>query len=189
MRRLIVAITGATGAALGVAALRLAATLPDVETHAIITPTGLQTLREETGRTLPDIRPLAHNWHRVNDLASPLASGSFEVDAMIVAPCSVKTLSGIATSYDDSLVIRAADVTLKERRPLVLLFRETPLHLGHIRLMEQVTLAGGIIMPPLPAFYLRPASIAEMIDQTVARAFDLARLPLPGTARWTGQPS
>lgn len=186
MRRLVVAITGASGASLGVEALRRAAEVDDIETHAIVTGSGLQTLHQETGLGFADVRDLADRVHKNNDLASELASGSFRVDAMIVAPCSVTTLSAIANSYDANLVVRAADVTLKERRPLVLLFRETPFHLGHIRLMEQATLNGAIVMPPMPAFYLQPQSVAEVVEQSVARAFDLARMPLEHTRRWAG---
>jgi len=186
MRRLVVAITGASGAMLGVEALRRAAEVDDIETHAIVTGSGLQTLHQETDLGFGDIRELADHVHKNNDLASELASGSFQVDAMIVAPCSVTTLSSIANSYDANLVVRAADVTLKERRPLVLLFRETPFHLGHIRLMEQATLNGAIVMPPMPAFYLKPQTVEEIVEQTVGRAFDLARMPLEHTRRWAG---
>lgn len=188
MRRLAIAITGASGAALGVRALELAAAEPDIETHLIVTGAGLQTLHEETGRSHAELKQLADVSYKNHDLAAPLASGSFRCDAMLVAPCSVTTMSAIANSYDANLVVRAADVMLKERRRLVLLLRETPLHLGHIRLMEQVTLAGGIVMPPVPAFYLRPQSVAEIVDQTVGRAFDLAGMPLAQTRRWAGLP-
>lgn len=186
MRRLVVAITGASGALLGVEALRRAAEVDDIETHVIVTGSGLQTLHQETDYTFADIRDLADRVHKNHDLASELASGSFPVDAMIVAPCSVTTLSSIANSYDANLVVRAADVMLKERRPLVLLFRETPFHLGHIRLMEQATLNGAIVMPPMPAFYLKPTTVEEIVEQTVGRAFDLARMPLEHTRRWSG---
>ncbi|MBK0417477.1 UbiX family flavin prenyltransferase [Leucobacter sp. CSA1] len=188
MRRLIVAITGASGALLGVEALRRAAAEPDIETHAIVTGAGLQTLHEETDLGLADVRSLADHVHKNNDLAAPPASGSFRSDAMIVAPCSVTTLSSIANSYDANLVVRAADVMLKERRPLVLLFRETPFHLGHIRLMEQATMSGAIVMPPMPAFYLRPQTVDDIVVQTVGRAFDLAGMPLDDTQRWNGPP-
>ncbi|CAG7608833.1 UbiX family flavin prenyltransferase [Leucobacter soli] len=186
MRRLVVAITGASGALLGVEALRRAAEVDDIETHVIVTGSGLQTLHQETDLTFGDIRELADHVHKNHDLASELASGSFQVDGMLVAPCSVTTLSSIANSYDANLVVRAADVMLKERRPLVLLFRETPFHLGHIRLMEQVTMNGGIVMPPMPAFYLKPRTVEEIVEQTVGRAFDLLRMPLEHTRRWSG---
>lgn len=188
MKRLVVAITGASGAALGVRALELAEAEPDIETHLIVTGSGLQTLHEEVGMTHAEVRKLADFSYKNNDLAAPLASGSFQCDAMLVAPCSVTTMSAIAHSYDVNLVVRAADVMLKERRRLVLLLRETPLHLGHIKLMEQVTASGGIIMPPVPAFYLHPQSVEDIVDQTVGRAFDLAGMPLEHTHRWTGLP-
>lgn len=186
MRRLVVAISGASGAALGLEALRKAAEVEDIETHAIVTSAGLQTLHQETDCGIAEVKRLADHLHRNNDLASELASGSFRVDGMLVAPCSVTTLSSIANSYDANLVVRAADVMMKERRPLVLLFRETPFHLGHIRLMEQATMNGAIVMPPMPAFYLRPQRVDEVIEQTVGRAFDLLGMPLDTTKRWSG---
>lgn len=188
MRRLVIAISGASGAALGVEALRLASQVDDIETHLIVTGSGLQTLHQETDLTFSDLRDLADVVYKNNDLGAPISSGSFRADAMIVAPCSVTTLSAIANSYDANLTVRAADVMLKERRPLVLLFRETPLHLGHIRLMEAATLNGAIVMPPLPAFYLKPQTVEEIITQTVSRAFDLAGMPLEETHRWSGMP-
>jgi 4-hydroxy-3-polyprenylbenzoate decarboxylase len=189
VKRVVIAMTGASGALLGVQALRLAGERPDIETHLIVSRAGLQTLHHETDLTYKDLSALADVVHKQDDLASPLASGSFRTDAMIVAPCSVTTLSAIANCYDTNLVVRAADVMLKERRPLVLLFRETPLHLGHIRLMEQATLSGAIVMPPLPAFYLRPVTVDEVVAQTVGRAFDVAGIPMENTARWDGLPS
>ncbi|MGH3627378.1 MAG: UbiX family flavin prenyltransferase, partial [Sciscionella sp.] len=125
--------------------------------------------------------------HPNHDLGSPLASGSFRVDGMLVAPCSVKTQSGVANSYDESLLVRAADVTLKERRTLVLLFRETPLHAGHLRLMSEATAAGAIVMPPVPAFYIRPSSVEDLVDHTVGRALDLLGIQLPQLRRWEGR--
>lgn len=186
MRRLVVAITGASGAALGIEALKRASEVEDIETHLVVTGAGLQTLHQETEYTFADLREIADVTHKNNDLAAELASGSFRVDGMLVAPCSVTTLSSIANSLDANLVVRAADVMLKERRPLVLMFRETPFHLGHIRLMEQATLNGAIIMPPMPAFYLRPESVESIIEQTVGRAFDLLGMELPHTRRWEG---
>jgi 4-hydroxy-3-polyprenylbenzoate decarboxylase len=125
--------------------------------------------------------------HSPHDLGASISSGSFRVAGMLVAPCSVRTLSGIANSYDEDLVVRAADVTLKERRRLVLLLRETPLHAGHLRLMSQVTEAGAIVMPPVPAFYTRPASVEEIVDDTVNRALDLLGLDVENDRRWTGE--
>jgi len=186
-RRLVVAITGASGAVLGLSALQLARTLDDVETHLIVTRAGRETVHLELDMTVKDVAALADEVHADNDLASPLASGSFPVTGMLVAPCSVTSLSAIAQSYDATLTVRAADVTLKERRPLVLMLRETPLHAGHLRLMSEVTASGGIIMPPVPAYYLKSDSVTEMARQTVARAFDLIGMPLPDTRRWTGR--
>jgi 4-hydroxy-3-polyprenylbenzoate decarboxylase len=133
------------------------------------------------------VRDRASVVHSPNDLGAAISSGSFRVAGMLVAPCSVRTLSGIANSYDEDLVVRAADVTLKERRRLVLLLRETPLHAGHLRLMSQVTEAGGVVMPPVPAFYTRPASVEEIVDDTVHRSLDLLGLDVPNGRRWTGE--
>jgi 4-hydroxy-3-polyprenylbenzoate decarboxylase len=183
MPRVIVGLSGASGAIYGVRALELLRQL-GVETHLVITKAARGTLAQETGLTTADVRALASEVHSEHDLGAIIASGSFPVDGMLVAPCSVKTLSGIATCYDDTLLIRAADVTLKERRPLILLLRETPLHIIHLRLMTQAAEAGAIIMPPVPAFYTRPVTIDDIVTQTAGRALDLLRLPHPATARW-----
>ena len=181
--RVIVGISGASGACYGVRALGLLAQL-GAETHLVITKTARATLAQETQLTVADVRALATEVHSEHDLGAAISSGSFPTDGMLIAPCSVKTLSGIATCYDDTLLIRAADVTLKERRPLVLLLRETPVHTGHLRLMIQAAEAGAIIMPPVPAFYTRPATVDDIVTQTVGRALDLLRLPHPATSRW-----
>lgn len=181
--RVIVGISGASGAMYGVRALELLSQL-GAETHLVLTKAARATLAQETDLTAADVRALANHVHSEYDLGAEISSGSFPVNGMLVAPCSVKTLSGIANSYDENLLVRAADVTLKERRPLVLLLRETPLHAGHLRLMTHATDAGAIIMPPVPAFYSRPASLDEMVTQTVGRALDQLRLPHPVTARW-----
>ncbi len=181
--RVIVGISGASGAIYGVRALELLAQL-GAETHLIITKTGRATLTQETELTVADVRALASEVHSEHDLGAAISSGSFPTDGMLIAPCSVKTLSGIASSYDDTLLIRAADVTLKERRPLVLLLRETPLHTRHLRVMTQAAEAGAIIMPPVPAFYTRPGTIDDIVTQTVGRALDVLRLPHPATPRW-----
>jgi 4-hydroxy-3-polyprenylbenzoate decarboxylase len=181
--RVIVGISGASGTRYGVRALELLAQL-GAETHLVITKAGRATLAQETELTVADLRALATETYSEHDLGAVIASGSFPTDGMLIAPCSVKTLSGIATCYDDTLLIRAADVTLKERRPLVLLLRETPLHTGHLRLMTQAAEAGATIMPPVPAFYTRPATVEDIVTQTVGRALDLLRIPHPATARW-----
>ena len=185
-RRLIVAITGASGAIYGVRALEMLRARGDVQTHLILSASGARTLTEETDFSLAQVKELADHVHHARDIGAAIASGSFTTLGMLVAPCSVKTLSGIAHCYDDELVVRAADVCLKERRRVVLLFRETPLHAGHIALMDQATRNGAILMPPVPAFYHRPTTIAEVVDQTVARALDLFGLEVPGVKRWEG---
>ncbi|MFI9025241.1 UbiX family flavin prenyltransferase [Streptomyces sp. NPDC053560] len=181
--RVIVGVSGASGAMYAVRALELLSQL-GVETHLVLTKAARATLTQETDLTVADVRARADHLHAEHDLGAAISSGSFPVDGMLVAPCSVKTLSGIANGYDDNLLVRAADVTLKERRPLVLLLRETPLHAGHLRLMTQATEAGATIMPPVPAFYTRPTSLDEVVTQTVGRALDHLRLPHPVTVRW-----
>lgn len=188
MQRLIIAITGASGTIYGVRALERLAALGTVETHLILTSSGLRTLTEETDYTADQVRGMAHHVHNSKDIGASLSSGSFLTMGMLVAPCSIKTLSGIAHSFNDELVVRAADVCLKERRRVVLLLRETPLHAGHIQLMAQATQNGAIIMPPVPAFYHRPKTLDDIVDQTVARALDLFDIRLPNTRRWTEQP-
>lgn len=184
--RVVVGITGASGVAYGVRALELLKQL-DVETHLVFTKAARATLAQETELTVAQVREFADHGYSEHDLGASIASGSFPTDGMLVAPCSVKSLSGIAHSYDDNLLVRAADVTLKERRPLVLMVRETPLHAGHLRLMSQACDAGATIMPPVPAFYAEPASIEDLVTQTVGRALDGLRLPHPATARWTAE--
>ena len=185
-QRLIVAITGASGAIYGVRALQLLRRMGDVETHLILSASGARTLLEETDYTAAQVRDLAHHVHSAKDIGASISSGSFRTLGMLVAPCSVKTLSGIANCYDDELVVRAADVCLKERRRVVLLLRETPLHAGHIALMDQATRNGAIVMPPVPAFYHRPATVADIVDQTVGRALDLFELDARVVQRWDG---
>ncbi len=170
----VVAITGASGAAYGVRALTLLRDQPGAETHLVVSRAGVMTLRHECGLSLGDVQGLADVTYRPGDIGAAIASGSFPVDGMIVAPCSIKTVSAIALSYTDDLVSRAADVCLKEGRPLILLVRETPLHLGHLRTLTAAAEAGAIIAPPVPAFYTLPVSIEDVVDHTVRRA--LARI-------------
>jgi flavin prenyltransferase len=186
MKRLIVAITGASGAIYGVRALEALRATGNIEVHLVISPSAARTLREETDLTMEDVRGLANVVHNHRDIGASIASGSFRTDGMIVAPCSVKTLSGIAHCYAEDLVIRAADVCLKERRRVVLLFRETPLHAGHISLMGQATRMGAIIMPPIPSFYHRPQVIDDIVNQSVGRMLDLFELDNDLVSRWTG---
>jgi len=184
MRRLVVAVTGASGTIYGIRALELLRGVPDVETHLILSPSAIRTAMDEAGVSADAIRALADHVHGHRDIGASLASGSYETVGMLVAPCSVKTLSGIANCYAEDLVVRAADVCLKERRRLVLLFRETPLHAGHIALMDQATRAGAVVMPPVPAFYARPQSVDDIVVQTVGRALDLFGIRLPVVKRW-----
>ena len=186
MKRIIVAITGASGAIYGVRALEALRAIDEIEVHLVISPSAARTLREETDFSMEQVQGLAHVVHNHKDIGASIASGSFRTDGMVVAPCSVKTLSGIAHCYAEDLVIRAADVCLKERRRIVLLFRETPLHAGHIALMDQATRMGAIIMPPIPSFYHRPRSIEDIVDQSVGRMLDLFELSNDLVSRWTG---
>jgi 4-hydroxy-3-polyprenylbenzoate decarboxylase len=185
-RRIIVAVTGASGAAYGVRAVEMLRDMPEVETHLIITAGARKTLAYETATNAAAVTKLADVVYQEDDLAAPISSGSFRTDGMVVTPCSIKTLSGVANCYDDNLVVRAADVALKERRRLVLVVRETPLHLTHLRLMTEVTAAGGIIVPPVPAFYHHPQTVDDIVDQTVGRVFDLFGLDAGAVQRWEG---
>jgi flavin prenyltransferase len=185
-RRIVVAITGASGAVYGVRAVEMLHGLPDVETHLIITSGGRRTLTYETATDAAAVMKLADVVYHENDLAAPISSGSYRTDGMIVVPCSIRTLSGIANCHDDNLVVRAADVVAKERRRLVLVVRETPLHLSHLRLMTEVTAAGGIIVPPVPAFYHHPKTVDDIVNQTVGRVLDLFGLDTGAVQRWEG---
>jgi len=182
--RLVVGITGATGAVYGVRILQVLSEMSGIETHLITSTAGIQTIEIETGLSTEEVRSLADHSYSIDDLTAPLASGSFKHDGMIVAPCSMKTLAGLAHSYADTLLTRAADVTLKERRHLVLVVRETPLHLGHLRNMVAVTEMGATVMPPVPAFYYRPQSLQEIVDHSVGKALDLFGIEHNLFARW-----
>lgn len=184
--RIIVGISGASGAIYGIRLLEVLACDKNIEVHLVISKAAEITIRHETAYDLDYVRGLAHRVHGMENIGASIASGSFRTEGMIIAPCSVKTLSAIASSYNDSLMVRAADVVLKERRKLVLLLRETPLHLGHIRLMEQVALAGGILLPPVPAFYHQPKDLNDIISQTVGKALDLVGVPHELFSRWKG---
>ena len=184
--RLIVAITGATGAAYGVGILRELRALGNIESHLVVSSAGWLNIRHELGLERAELHRLADVVHNPRDIGATIASGSFATVGMIVAPCSMKTLASIALGMSDNLIARAADVTLKERRRLVLMVRETPLNLAHLRNMTAVTEMGGVIFPPVPAFYNRPATIEELIGQTVARALDLFALGPPRSPVWTG---
>ena len=181
----IVGISGATGIVYGIETLRALKELGQAA-HLIISEAGVRTLELETEMKLDDLRALASAVHNVKDIGASIASGSFRTHGMIVAPCSIKTLSGIANSFDHNLLIRAADVTLKERRPLVLLVRETPLHKGHLELMVRAADYGATIMPPVPAFYNKPKTIDDLVRQTVGRALDHLGLDHQLIERWNG---
>ena len=181
--RLVVGISGATGIAYGVRVLQLARAA-GVQTHLVVTPAGQQTRAYETALGARELAALADVSYRPSDIGAAIASGSFRTAGMIVAPCSIRSLSAIAYASNDSLLARAADVTLKERRRLVLLVRETPLTLAHLRAMTAVTESGGIVMPPVPAFYLRPRSVDDVVEHTAGRALDLLGFEVPGLPRW-----
>jgi 4-hydroxy-3-polyprenylbenzoate decarboxylase len=185
-RRIVVALTGATGATYGVQLLKRLHATPGIESHLIISDAATLTLHQELGLQRRDVEALAHVVHRNRDIGASIASGSYQVDGMVVAPCSMKTLAAVAHGFSDNLVTRAADVILKERRRLVLMVRETPFNLAHLRNMTSVTEMGGIIFPPLPSFYHRPATIADMVEHTVDRVVDLLGIENTHAARWGG---
>ncbi len=185
-RRMIVGISGATGIVYGLRLLEVLGQL-GIETHLVMTKAGERTLAYETGRTVREVRAMAHHWYPDADIGAAIASGSFRTMGMVVAPCSVRSLSAIATGNTDGLLTRAADVCLKERRRVVLMLRETPLHAGHIRSMAAATENGAIVFPPMPAFYDRPATIGDMVDHTVGRVLDLFDVDVGLVRRWSGQ--
>jgi 4-hydroxy-3-polyprenylbenzoate decarboxylase len=182
-QRLIVGISGASGIAYGIAALEMLRKLA-VEAHLVMTRSAVVTLAHELRMKLSEVRALAHTTHAIDDIGASIASGSFRTIGMLVAPCSIRSLSEIAYGATSNLLTRAADVVLKERRRLVLMVRETPLHLGHLRAMTQATEAGAVIMPPVPALYARPASVDEMVRHSVGRALDLFGLESGEVRRW-----
>jgi 4-hydroxy-3-polyprenylbenzoate decarboxylase len=186
--RLIVGMSGASGVIYGIRLLEVLADEPDVETHLVASPAARQTIQLETDRDPDEVEALADVRYRFGDIAASISSGSFPIDAMAVVPCSMGTLSAIALSASDNLLERAADVTLKERRRLVLAPREAPLHLGHLRLMTQVTEMGAIVCPPSPGFYSRPRTLEELIDHTVGRLIDAVGIKLSRdlSRRWVG---
>ena len=188
MKRLIVGISGASGAIYGVRLLQVLRDVTDIETHLVMSQAARQTLSLETDFSLREVQALADVTHDARDIAASISSGSFQTLGMVILPCSIKTLSGIVHSYTDGLLTRAADVVLKERRPLVLCVRETPLHLGHLRLMTQAAELGAVIMPPVPAFYHRPQTLDDIINQTVNRVLDQFDIDLPEDlfTRWQG---
>ena len=183
--RLIVALTGSSGPHYGVRLLEVLRDV-EVEVHLIMSAAARKTIEYEMGRDPNQVLTLADVVHDERDIAAPIASGTFLTDGMVVAPCSIRTLSAIANSANDNLVVRAADVCLKERRRLVLVVRETPLHLGHLRLMLQATEAGAVILPPVPGFYHLPKTIDDLVDHTVTKVLDQFGIHLDLIARWEG---
>jgi len=184
--KLIVGITGASGVIYGIRLLEILSGVEGVETHLIITEAGELNIKYETDWEVAQVRALADFSHDVRDLGAPVSSGSFPVDGMIVAPCSMKTLAALANSYAENLLLRAADVTLKERRKLVLLVRKTPLNLAHLRNMEQLAEMGAVILPPVPAFYHHPRTIQDIVDYTIGKVLDLFGIEHDLFARWPG---
>lgn len=185
---IIIGITGATGSIYGIRLLEVLSGNKDVETHLIISEAGETTIKYETDRTVKDIKKLANYSYDIGDVGARISSGSFKTDGMIIAPCTVKTMSALANSYNENLIIRAGDVTLKERRKLVLMVRETPLHIGHLRSMERLTEMGAIIMPPVPAFYHKPKALEDIIDHTVGKMLDMVGVEHNLFQRWAGIP-
>ena len=188
MKRLIVGLSGASGTIYGIRLLEVLRDIDDVETHLVFSNAAKRTALLETDFDIKQIESLADKEYGFNDIAASISSGSFKTAGMVVIPCSIKTLAGITHSYSDNLLLRAADVTLKDRRKLVLVLRETPLHLGHLRLMTQATEMGAIIAPPIPAFYHKPKTIDDIINQTVNRVLDTLGIDLPQDLfeRWQG---
>jgi 4-hydroxy-3-polyprenylbenzoate decarboxylase len=186
LRRLIVALSGSTGPHYGVRLLEVLRAHTDIETHVILSSAARKTIEYEMERSPDEVAALAHELHDERNIGASIASGSFITDGMVVAPCSMKTLSAIAHSYSDNLIARAADVCLKERRKLVLVVRETPLHLGHLRLMQEATEAGAVILPPVPGFYHMPRTIEDLIDHTVVKILDQFGIHLDLIRRWRG---
>lgn len=185
-RRIVVAITGASGAAYGVRLLQMLRRVRGWETHLVASDAGVLTARHELGLGRRELERLADVAYSPRDVGAAIASGSFLTEGMVIAPCSMRTLAAVAHAHADDLVSRAADVVLKDRRRLVLLVRETPLNLAHLRNMVAVTEMGGVVFPPVPALYTRPRSVDELIGHTVARVLDLFGVHLPGAARWRG---
>ena len=186
--RIVVGVSGASGAVLGVRLLQVLRTLPGVQTHLVVSDAGWLNLRHEAGLAPEAVKAMAHCAYEACEVGAAIASGSFRAHAMVIAPCSMRTLAAIAHGLADNLLTRAADVTLKERRPLVLLARETPLHLGHLRNMVAATEMGAIVCPPVPAFYRRPRTVEDIIEHSVSRALDALGIEQDIDTRWPGLP-
>jgi 4-hydroxy-3-polyprenylbenzoate decarboxylase len=186
VRRLIVGVSGASGSVYAIAALRTLRAIPDVETHLVLSQQARQTIELETDATAAEVEALADVVHRDGDLAASISSGSFKTDGMLVIPCSIKSASAIAYSFNANLLTRAADVCLKEKRRLVLVVRETPLHLGHLRTLTQLAELGAVILPPVPGMYARPKTVEEIVAHTVGKALDQFGIDAKLFARWSG---
>jgi flavin prenyltransferase len=184
--RLVVGITGASGSIYGIRLLEVLRGNADVQTHLVISAAGKRTLVEETRYSVADVEALAHHRYDVKDIGASIASGSFRTGGMVIAPCSIRTAAAIAACHSDTLVSRAADVTLKEGRPLILVVRETPLHLGHLRMLVALAEMGAVVMPPMPAFYNRPSGLDEIVDHTVARILDRLNVAQTLVPEWRG---
>ncbi len=185
-RRIIVAISGASGAVYGARLLQVLQPMAGIESHLVVSDAGWRNLQHELDMDRASVEALAHQVHDVRNVGASIASGSFQCAGMVIAPCSMRTLAAVAHGLSDNLLTRAADVVLKERRRLVMLVRESPLHLTHLRNMVAVTEMGAIVCPPLPAFYLRPQSVGDIVDYSVARALDLLDVPHDLAPRWEG---
>jgi 4-hydroxy-3-polyprenylbenzoate decarboxylase len=184
--RLVVAITGATGSIYGIRLLQILRGYPDIETHLVISRPGKRTIVEETEASVAEVEALAAHRYDNADIGAAIASGSFQTAGMVIAPCSIKTAAAVAACHSDNLIARAADVTLKEGRPLIMLVRETPLHVGHLRMMLALAEMGAVLLPPMPAFYNRPRELDDIVNHTVARVLDRLGLPQSLVAEWKG---
>ena len=184
--RLVIGISGSTGSIYGIRLLEVLRGVADVETHLIISQAGKRTLIEETDYTVRQVEGLASHTYDDRDIGAALASGSFKTAGMVIAPCSVKTVSALANCFASTLIARAGDVTLKEGRPLVVVVRETPLHVGHLRQMLALAEMGGVILPPMPAFYHRPRTLDDLVNHTVGRILDRFGIPHALVPEWTG---
>ena len=184
--KIVVGISGASGSIYGLRLLQKLRRNPNAETHLIVTRSAEKTLFLETGQKAAELKELAHYSYAFEDIGARLASGSFRTDGMVIAPCSIHTMSAIAAGISSNLLIRAADVSLKERRPLILMVRETPLHLGHLRSMVALAEMGAVILPPVPAFYTKPETVTDIVDSSVDRVLDLLHLPDRDCRRWQG---
>jgi flavin prenyltransferase len=186
VKRLVVGISGASGAVYGIRFLELLRALPDIETHLVLSDAAKRTIVEETDWVVKDVEALASRRYDNKDIGATIASGSFKTDGMVIVPCSVKTAASVAHCLADNLMTRAADVTLKEGRPLILVVRETPLHLGHLRVLTALAEIGAVILPPMPAFYHRPKQIEDLVDHTLARVLDRLGVPQDVMPEWQG---